>query len=124
MPFVTVGSAEIFPIFAKIKSRLWTRYTDWPCFPLTPTFPLVPAPLPSKWHTQFLPPMHIEKQYPPEAAQDSGVVKTISLEIRTRMQQAINEMLARRRSIFFGSIFEPETDESSRRSGDLGHVDG
>lgn len=108
VPFVTVGSAEIFPILAKIKSRLWTRYSDWPCLPITPTFPLLPVPLPSKWHTQFLPAMHIEREYPPEAAQDSRIVKAISLEVRSRMQQAINEMLSRRRSIFFGSIFETE----------------
>jgi len=108
VPFVTVGSAEIFPILGKIKSRLWTRYTDWPCVPLTPTFPLLPIPLPSKWHTQFLPPIHIEKDYPPEAERNRSVVKAISLEVRTQMQQAVNEMLQRRRSIFFGSIFEPE----------------
>lgn len=107
VPFVTVGSAEIFPIWGKIKSRLWTRYTDWPCLPLTATFPLLPVPLPSKWHTQFLPPIHIEKEHPPEAARNSAVVKAISLEVRRRMQQTINEMLGRRRSIFFGSIFEP-----------------
>lgn len=108
VPFVTVGSAEIFPILGKLKSRLWTRYTDWPCVPLTPTFPLLPLPLPSKWHTQFLSPIHVEKDYPPEAERDRSVVKAISLEVRTRMQQAVNEMLGRRRSIFFGSIFEPE----------------
>src|SRR5215510_2784484 len=108
VPFVTVGSAEIFPILGKIKSRLWTRYTDWPCIPLTPTFPLLPVPLPSKWHTRFLAPIHIEKEYPPEAEHDRRAVKAISLEVRTRMQAAISEMLGRRRSIFFGSIFEPE----------------
>ena len=108
VPFVTVGSAEIFPILGKIKSRLWTRYADWPFIPLTPTFPLIPIPLPSKWHTQFLAPIHIERDYPPEAARDRSIVKAISLEVRTRMQQAVNDMLARRKSIFFGSIFEPE----------------
>ena len=46
VPFVTVGSAEIFPIFGKIKSRRWTRYADWPFIPITPTFPLEPVPLP------------------------------------------------------------------------------
>jgi 1-acyl-sn-glycerol-3-phosphate acyltransferase len=111
VPFVTVGSAEIFPIWGKIKSRPWSRYTGWPCLPLTATFPLLPVPLPSKWHTQFLPPMHIEKEHPPEAAQDSRLVKAISLDVRSRMQQAINEMLGRRRSIFFGSIFEAEAGE-------------
>lgn len=111
VPFVTVGSAEIFPILAKIKLRVWTRYAEWPCVPLTPTFPLLPIPLPSKWHTQFLPPIHIEKDYPPEAERNRSVVKAISLEVRTRMQQAVNEMLERRHSIFFGSIFEPETSQ-------------
>lgn len=109
VPFVTVGSAEIFPILGKIKSQFWTRYTDWPCVPLTPTFPLLPLPLPSKWHTQFLSPIHVEKQYPPEAERSRSVVKAISLEVRTTMQQAVDEMLGRRRSIFFGSIFEPGT---------------
>jgi len=108
VPFVTVGSAEIFPIFGKIESRLWSRYTEWPSLPITATFPLLPVPLPSKWHTEFLPPIHIENEYPPEAERDPSVVKAISLEVRSRMQKAVNEMLVRRRSIFFGSIFEPE----------------
>lgn len=109
VPFVTVGSAEIFPILAKIHSRHWTRYSEWPSIPLTPTFPLVPVPLPSKWHTQFLPPIHTEDQYPPDAYRNPSLVKAISVEVRTRMQNAVNDMLVRRRSIFFGSIFEPET---------------
>ncbi len=111
VPFVTVGSAEIFPIFAKIPFRLWTKYAGWPCLPITATFPLLPVPLPSKWHTQFLPPIPTD-QYPPEAAEDRAVIKAISREVRTRMQQAVDAMLARRRSIFFGSIFERRTHES------------
>lgn len=107
IPFVTVGSVEIFPIFGKIKSRLWTGYSGWPFIPITPTFPIFPVPLPSKWHTQFLPPISLN-QYPPEAADDAAVVKAISLQVRTRMQQAVDDMLGRRRSIFFGSIFRPE----------------
>ena len=107
IPFVTAGSAEIFPIFGKIKSHFWTRYTDWPFIPITATFPLLPFPLPSKWHTQFLLPISLN-QYPPEAAEDRAVVKCISREVRTKMQQAVDEMLSRRRSIFFGSVFEPE----------------
>ncbi len=108
VPFVTVGSAEIFPILGSIKSRSWTRYSEWPSLPLTPTFPLLPVPLPSKWHTKFLPPIHIEEEYPPEAERNPSIVKAISLDVRNRMQTAVNEMLVRRRSIFFGSIFSPE----------------
>ena len=114
VPFVTVGSAEIFPIFGKIKSRLWSRYSGWPFIPITPTFPFFPVPLPSKWHTQFLPPISVEK-YPPEAAEDRAVVRAISREVRTRMQQAVDYMLSQRRSIYFGSIFERRPDESPNK---------
>jgi 1-acyl-sn-glycerol-3-phosphate acyltransferase/nucleoside-diphosphate-sugar epimerase len=105
VPFVTVGSAEILPVFAQIKSRRWTRYSDWPCIPIS-TFPIIPVPLPSKWHTQFLPAIHIHNHYSPEAAQSARTVKTISLEVKNKMQQAVDGMLERRRSIFFGSIFK------------------
>ncbi|HWX55563.1 MAG TPA: 1-acyl-sn-glycerol-3-phosphate acyltransferase [Verrucomicrobiae bacterium] len=107
IPFVTMGSAETFPIFATIKSRRWTRYSDWPCIPIS-TFPLLPVPLPAKWHMRFLSPIHVEKQYPPEADQDAAVVKAISLEVSTQMQRALDEMAGRRRSIFFGSVFGDE----------------
>jgi 1-acyl-sn-glycerol-3-phosphate acyltransferase/nucleoside-diphosphate-sugar epimerase len=103
LPFVTVGSAEIYPILGRVDWPWFKRYTEWPFFPLTPA----PFPLPSKWHTQFLPPMHIEKEYGPEAAENPKLVRQISLECRQRMQAAIDEMLLRRRSIFYGSIFEP-----------------
>jgi 1-acyl-sn-glycerol-3-phosphate acyltransferase len=109
VPFVTVGSAEIFPILKKVNWAWWKRNTEWPTFPITPTWPFLGAvPLPSKWHTQFLEPLHIENRYPPEAADDPEVVSAISKEVRSRMEQAIGEMLRRRQSIFFGSIFEDE----------------
>ncbi|HYL09616.1 MAG TPA: 1-acyl-sn-glycerol-3-phosphate acyltransferase [Candidatus Acidoferrales bacterium] len=107
VPFVTVGSAEILPVLWQVKPRWWTRYSGWPCLPIS-TFPFLPLPLPSKWHTRFLPPIHTEEQYPPETALDASVVKAISLEVRTKMQEAVDEMLRRRRSIFFGPIFKPE----------------
>jgi len=91
IPFVTVGSAAVHPIFAQIRSRRWTRYSDWPCLPIS-TFPLLPFPLPSKWHTRFLEPMHVEKEYSAEAAQDAAVVKAISLQVRARMQRALDEL--------------------------------
>ena len=105
IPFVTVGSAEIFPILGKLNWSWWKRHTEWPFFPLTPTWPLVPVPLPSKWHTQFLPPIHIENRYPPEAADDAATVRAISREVRSRLEETIAEMRASRKSIFFGSIF-------------------
>lgn len=119
VPFVTVGSAEIFPIFKKVNWAWWKRNTEWPTFPLTPTWPFLGAiPLPSKWHTQFLEPLHIEDRYPPEAADDAEVVSAISQEVRSRMEKAIGAMLRRRKSIFFGSIFEDGHGRSERPLGD------
>jgi 1-acyl-sn-glycerol-3-phosphate acyltransferase len=103
LPFVTVGSAEIFPILGKINWPWWKRYSEWPCFPITPTMGLVP--LPSKWHTRFLEPLHVERQYPPEAADDLAIVREISSDVRQRLEVAIAEMRERRRSIFWGNIF-------------------
>jgi 1-acyl-sn-glycerol-3-phosphate acyltransferase len=102
LPFVTVGSAEIYPILGRIDWRWFKRYTEWPFFPVVPA----PFPLPSKWHTRFLAPMHIEKEFGPEAAENPRLVHQISLECRQRMQAAIDDMLLRRRSIFFGTIFD------------------
>ena len=119
VPFVTVGSAEIFPIFKKVNWAWWKRNTEWPTFPITPTWPLLPpVPLPSKWHTRFLEPLHVEESYPPEAADDPEVVSAISQQVRSRMEAAIGEMLRRRRSIFFGSIFEDEHAQTKRRLGE------
>jgi 1-acyl-sn-glycerol-3-phosphate acyltransferase/nucleoside-diphosphate-sugar epimerase len=102
-PFVTVGSAEIYPILRRVDWKWFKRYTEWPFLPIT----AAPFPLPSKWHTRFLPAMHVERDYPPEAADDPVLVHRISLEVRQRMQAAIDDMLLRRRSIFRGSIFGP-----------------
>ena len=119
VPFVTVGSAEIFPILKKVNWAWWKRNTEWPTFPITPTWPFLgPVPLPSKWHTQFLEPFHVEDRYPPEAADDAEVVSAISQEVRSRMEDAINEMLRRRQSIFVGSVFETGPTRSERLIGE------
>lgn len=110
VPFATVGSAEIFPILAKIRWPWWERLTDWPYFPITPTFPLAPVPLPSKWHVRFLPAMPLEPAYTPADADNPRAVRAISDEVRARIQAALDDMLAKRRSIFFGSIFDRRTN--------------
>jgi 1-acyl-sn-glycerol-3-phosphate acyltransferase len=108
VPFVTVGSAEIFPILARLDWGWWKRFSEWPYLPIAPPFPLLPVPLPSKWHTRFLEPLHVEEEHGPEAAGDPAVVRSISREVRRRMTEAIQAMLARRRSVFYGSVFEEE----------------
>lgn len=109
IPFVTVGSAEIFPILGKLESRWWTRNTDWPFFPITATLPFIP--LPSKWHTQFLPPIHLEQKYSLQAHADAEAVRSITHDLRNTMQIAMDRMRKRRPSIFFGSIFQNEVEK-------------
>jgi 1-acyl-sn-glycerol-3-phosphate acyltransferase/nucleoside-diphosphate-sugar epimerase len=101
LPFVTVGSAEIFPILGRIDWNWFKRYTEWPFLPVTS-----PIPLPARWHTRFLPALHVERSHPPEAADDPAVVRTISVEVRQRMQATVDDMLLRRRSVFGGTIFD------------------
>lgn len=112
VPFVTVGSVEIFPVLAKIDWPWWQRISGWPCFPIAPPFPLAPIPLPSKWHTRFLEPINVHEMHPPEAANDRGIVEEIGNDVRRRMQQAIDGMLARRRHVFFGSLAKETTHEA------------
>jgi 1-acyl-sn-glycerol-3-phosphate acyltransferase/nucleoside-diphosphate-sugar epimerase len=118
IPFVTLGSAEIFPVLAQVKSVFWKRFAEWPCIPITPTFPLLPVPLPTKWHMLFLPPLHIEQQYPPEAAAEDRVVQRIAEEVRQRMEEAWQGMRKRRRSLFYGSIFAAEPGQPAERLSD------
>jgi 1-acyl-sn-glycerol-3-phosphate acyltransferase/nucleoside-diphosphate-sugar epimerase len=106
VPFVNVGAAEIFPIIAKIDWGWWKRFSMWPCFPIAPPFPLLPVPLPSKWHIQFLEPIPVGQLYPPEAADDRKIVKQISDQIRDRMYDSMQTLVKRRKSVFFGSVFK------------------
>lgn len=108
VPFVIVGSAEIFPIFGNVRWPWWQRVSEWPFFPITPTMSLLP--LPSKWHALVLEPIPTE-DYGPEAADDPAIVNALSLEVRRRMEEAWGSMLERRRHIFFGSIFEDSNPE-------------
>jgi 1-acyl-sn-glycerol-3-phosphate acyltransferase len=105
IPFVNVGSAESLPVFAQIKWRRWMRWADWPCLPLS-TFPFIPAPLPSKWHIQFLPPVNVGTQYGPQSAEDSGTVRTIGKGVREQMQSAMTAMVRCRKHVFWGKVFE------------------
>ncbi|MEM8930700.1 MAG: 1-acyl-sn-glycerol-3-phosphate acyltransferase, partial [Acidobacteriota bacterium] len=104
VPFVIVGSAEIFPILGEIHWSWWKRFSEWPFLPITPTMSLVP--LPSKWHAVFLEPLPVDREYGPEAADDQRIVRAISDDVKARMAAAIESILDRRRHIFFGSVFD------------------
>lgn len=112
VPMVTVGSAETFPVWKQLRWRWWKRRTGWPCFPMTPTFPLLPVPLPSKWHTWIHEPMRVDLDYSPEAADDPLVVRRIAHEVEMRLAASLAWMVERRAGWFHGS-FLPRFDETS-----------
>jgi 1-acyl-sn-glycerol-3-phosphate acyltransferase/nucleoside-diphosphate-sugar epimerase len=106
VPFVTVGSAEATPILARITSRRWRRYSLWPYIPITPTLLPLPLPLPSKWHTRFLPPRRLTTDDPEAAAGNHALVQRETRAIRASMQAALDEIRARRPSVFAGNAFD------------------
>ncbi|MEM7051733.1 MAG: 1-acyl-sn-glycerol-3-phosphate acyltransferase [Acidobacteriota bacterium] len=103
IPFVVVGSAEIFPILAKLDWDWWKRLSDWPTLPITPTLSLVP--LPSKWHIEVLPPIDPRQYGAADAADDPAVYRALDARVRSTMAETLGALLARRPGIFHGSAF-------------------
>jgi 1-acyl-sn-glycerol-3-phosphate acyltransferase/nucleoside-diphosphate-sugar epimerase len=104
VPAAVVGHVEIFPILGKMHIPSLVRFTGWPFIPITPTFPLVPVPLPTKWHIRYLEPIPVSP-LTPEDASNRRKVKKFSAHVRDVLQTSINEMLTRRKHVFFGKIF-------------------
>jgi 1-acyl-sn-glycerol-3-phosphate acyltransferase len=98
VPFVTIGSVEIFPILKKLQWKWFQDRTLWPAFPLAPPFPLFPVPLPTKWKTVFLDPIHAEQEYSPEDADNGEIAGRLGNEIKGRMQDKLLELRAARKS--------------------------
>jgi 1-acyl-sn-glycerol-3-phosphate acyltransferase len=103
VPCSIVGSEEIYPMLADVK--LLARLLGLPYFPITPLFPLAgPAgllPLPSKWHIRFGDPIPTE-DYDDAAADDPMITFELTDHVRETIQQTLYQLLANRRSMFFG----------------------
>jgi len=98
VPFVTLGTAEAFPIVGRIDWEWWKRQTLWPFVPIT-----TPLPLPSKWHTRILPPVAVDG-YASADADNPAAVAALADEVRARLAAALADLLARRRFRFFGRL--------------------
>lgn len=106
------------PILGRFDIAWWKRFTGWPFFPIAPPFPLLPVPLPSKWHTRFLDAIPIHEQYPPEAAEDREIVRSISNSVRDLMQRELLALVKRRRHVFWGRLTDPSGQDQSRLAED------
>src|SRR5215210_5344630 len=102
VPVCVVGPEEAAPIFAHLK--LLERLTGLLYFPLTPTFPHfglagMAGYLPAKFRIRFLEPIHFDEEGMHE---DKALVQTVAHEVRARIQENLFEMLAKRKSVWFG----------------------
>jgi len=102
VPVCVVGAEEAAPVFA--QANLLRRMTGLLYFPITPTFPWL-GPLgmlgylPAKFKIRFLEPIRFEEE---GLHEDKALVQTVAHEIRGRIQENLWDMLARRRSVWFG----------------------
>jgi 1-acyl-sn-glycerol-3-phosphate acyltransferase len=106
IPFASVGSAEIYPILYRVQWARFKRYMEWPCLPITPTFPFFPLPLPSKWHFEILPPVDAASENKKALSRGEDPIKAISAIMRDRIQASTDRMRKNRSTAFWGSAFK------------------
>jgi 1-acyl-sn-glycerol-3-phosphate acyltransferase len=102
VPVCVVGAEEAAPVFAQVG--LMKRLTGLLYFPITPTFPHFGLPgmlgyLPAKFKLRFLEPIRFDEE---NMQEDKSLVQTVAQEVRGRIQESLWDMLARRKSVWFG----------------------
>ena len=105
VPVCVVGAEEAMPVFARIEAL--RKLTGLIYFPITPTFPWlgplgILGYLPAKFKIRFLDPIDTVELGGPEARHDRALVQVTAQEIRARIQENLDDMLARRRSVWLG----------------------
>ena len=102
VPVCVVGAEEAAPVFAQIG--LLKRLTGLLYFPITPTFPHFGLPgmlgLPAGQVQAALPRAHPLRRGRP--AEDKSLVQTVAQDVRARIQENLWDMLAQRKSVWFG----------------------
>jgi 1-acyl-sn-glycerol-3-phosphate acyltransferase len=102
VPVCVVGAEEAAPVFAQIG--LMRRLTGLLYFPITPTFPHfgllgMLGYLPAKFKIRFLEPVRFDEE---GLNQDKALVQTVAHDVRARIQEELWDVLAKRRSVWFG----------------------
>jgi 1-acyl-sn-glycerol-3-phosphate acyltransferase len=103
IPVSVVGGEEAYIVLG--NSRILTKATGLPSFPITPTFPwlglLGLVPLPTKWFIDFGEPVALDG-YDPADAENLVLVSQVNDQIRNLVQEMVYSRLSQRRSVFFG----------------------
>jgi 1-acyl-sn-glycerol-3-phosphate acyltransferase len=102
VPVCVVGAEEAAPVFAQMG--LLKRITGLLYFPITPTFPHfgvlgMLGYLPAKFKLRFLEPVEFGDG---DSHEDKALVQTVAHEVRARIQENLWDMLATRKSVWFG----------------------
>jgi 1-acyl-sn-glycerol-3-phosphate acyltransferase len=102
VPVCVVGAEEAAPVFAQLG--LFKRLTGLLYFPITPTFPHfgllgMLGYLPAKFKIRFLEPLRFDED---GLHEDKALVQTVAHDIRARIQENLWDMLATRKSVWFG----------------------
>jgi 1-acyl-sn-glycerol-3-phosphate acyltransferase len=102
VPVCVVGAEESAPVFAQVG--LMQRLTGLLYFPITPTFPHfgllgMLGYLPAKFRLRFLEPIYFDDE---DMHEDKALVQTVAHEVRARIQENLWDMLAKRKSVWFG----------------------
>jgi 1-acyl-sn-glycerol-3-phosphate acyltransferase len=104
VPIAVIGAEEAMPIFAHIRPL--QRISGLIYAPLNHAFPWFGLAagamyLPAKFKIRFLDPIDMS-EVDPETADDAGAIQAIAEDIRGRIQRELDQMLARRRSVWLG----------------------
>jgi 1-acyl-sn-glycerol-3-phosphate acyltransferase len=113
VPCAVIGHSEIFPIIGRIDSSYITKEFGWPYLPIAPLFPLAPIPIPSKWHVRVLDPVPVSGLAPADAA-NTKLVRAFSRHIQRIVQRNIDDMLPKRKSIFWGKVLNGSSPPAPR----------
>jgi 1-acyl-sn-glycerol-3-phosphate acyltransferase len=104
VPVAVVGAEEAMPSFAQLRPL--QRLTGLIYAPITPTFPHLGLLggliyLPAKFRIRFLEPIPTG-ELGEEPWEDRALVQEVAEEVRARIQEELYDMVAKRRSVWFG----------------------
>ena len=91
-PVAVIGAEEQWPALGTVpfgRSRLQRL-----------AVPMLPFPLPVRYHLHYGPPLHIYKDYPPESADHPQVLDGCAERVRSVVQSMVDEGLRQRQGVF------------------------
>lgn len=104
VPVAVIGAEEAMPIFAHVNAL--QRLTGLIYFPINHAFPHFGLAagmmyLPAKFKIRFLEPIALDG-YGPRDADDLELVQRLGEQVRERIQDQVDRLIAERRSVWFG----------------------